>query len=1246
MTFFLRFLAIGFETLLGRSGYLELLVPVFFKGVSQTGSFSKSLEGFALDVLHGELMLKQCDRSKPLHVVYDDGSNMIGVIVPRLYQACTELEKGLLHAGQDLDEGTHRHFARLKIRCNWLLAGFYLWKSGIAQNIWEAQDAENEGTSFIDESLKGFESPYIVHVRALQTPHLVSPARTESYWRELSQVSLRKYRDEIQASTVVKVVREKFQDLIAKINQSEDECESRLQLTEAISKALAETGEKLYERYKPDSDDPESKHGELIEDFLSVHGNTLMASEDDRKKHEPDVKIESFLPLEQIDLSSLQTLTNPSILTMLNICMMVVSSNRERLQQLLVRLVVETRKMHNDLLRRIASSRLHAGEAGGFSDSDDDSLMSGDSDDPSVSHKNIDERRALQCGHLVACLIERIAHCISMAPEEAQHDFAISHECTTLLETALEMSSEWFENTSKHLMQENIADLCIFQSVRALVGRLYHSRSRAKDHQQRFDMKYVGALSRITVVHQHLFSSLVTNHGDRSSRVVKQRLCLRRAEYVGSVTSEIGIVLSRYLCTMENDVLLRSSVLLDKGSSAGGSMRGMSSGELKCLIDSATWFWRFASQIESDSHGSEIPVCSSFDRPLVKALRVPVASMVVGLCGAAARSRDIESSVDGIEDPLCLSEFYDTDDSANGWLSDNEETNVGKLKAREFLRVACHVVQCINLVLDKIDDKGALSLVPVGQCAGLGPLLPLVASRVLNFFADSILSTIADDDRGAPDLWASQYPITTRTIGEILDSNLSKVYRWMYGFVLIGEKGHLQSSGKDLASSTAPIIDLAETDCRLENLSSAACLYRCIVRAYRSGRRSPPKRALEFLSAALPAVEQSEKSSIIRDFVFSADSYLSLEQVKRIVTRADEWDSVFSSIRDQLTKNEEDGDAMTEPKDDTAVAMRIRRGMLSHLTDGVLPMNANENCKGKSDQAQDDDRVVTAKNEEELAKKFDAIMDAICLSDARSSRSWYRAAQCLSAKAEMIADRLGRSRDVASIEHFTVPLPQHRIVRGIQLAALLKDQDDTDSLINANWIHYLGNDLSAYVKYTWASHDSLRACTDSLGEDCRDLMMEDSTGNEKRSQYKVWKSIDALHRKGDYLSWQEAWGGMFVFVLRKLSVRLMAVALYLLQSEKDQTAEDKVLMSELCESLGVIFYSELSGSQSYGYPMRSMGEKRKRDLAMIAKVCFEGAVEFVNEPETTHDGNEEVHTTWDLIFILGKVSCQKSKLGP
>jgi len=78
-------------------------------------------------------------------------------------------------------------------------------------------------------------------------------------------------------------------------------------------------------------------------------------------------------------------------------------------------------------------------------------------------------------------------------------------------------------------------------------------------------------------------------------------------------------------------------------------------------------------------------------------------------------------------------------------------------------------------------------------------------------------------------------------------------------------------------------------------------------------------------------------------------------------------------------------------------------------------------------------------------------------------------------------------------------------------------------------------------------------------------------------------------------------------------------------------------MSEMCESLGNAFYSELMASQSYGWPMRTVTSKKKRDLAVLANVCFQAAIRHADDSIETDDENEN-HCTWDLLFMVGKVS--------
>jgi hypothetical protein len=106
-------------------------------------------------------------------------------------------------------------------------------------------------------------------------------------------------------------------------------------------------------------------------------------------------------------------------------------------------------------------------------------------------------------------------------------------------------------------------------------------------------------------------------------------------------------------------------------------------------------------------------------------------------------------------------------------------------------------------------------------------------------------------------------------------------------------------------------------------------------------------------------------------------------------------------------------------------------------------------------------------------------------------------------------------------------------------------------------------------------------------------------------------------------------------------MRFLCVALYALQAKKGREPESKVLMSEICESLGIAFYTELMASQNYGYPMHVMAEKRKRDLAESGNICFHAAAAIAEEPGEQDDGSE-ARATWDLVFMIGKVRYRKN----
>jgi hypothetical protein len=581
------------------------------------------------------------------------------------------------------------------------------------------------------------------------------------------------------------------------------------------------------------------------------------------------------------------------------------------------------------------------------------------------------------------------------------------------------------------------------------------------------------------------------------------------------------------------------------------------------------------------------------------------------------------------EDPLSLVEIFDSDASCNEWDSDGEEASTREEdRLKELLRVICHAVNCIRIVLEPITDKDLASLALDSAATSiLGPRLPLIASRVLNFYADTLLVAFhvvtpeTDVGQSAEDpLWAEFYPFRTQNIGHLLDAVLHKCYRWLYGFALISEATHVQSTGKDLASPANDIPEILSKKYKIESTVAAAQLYRCIVRAYAGGRRTPPKSALELVKSALPMMEESEKSVAIRRFLFDGKfSYLNLNDIEKLVKKEGGWKDKFASIHHFVCPIIGSSVGKESSFEENEV-MKIRRGLSKQLASGPIPVDP-------TDLSSDDARVVMQLHEEEISKKFNYIIDDLCISDADDVEGWYQASQCLTVKADVIADRLGYNKGFTRLSNFSVPQQRSSRRTGIPIDQLEAYQAAERSV--EEWIEYVGTDLSLYVDHTWSSFESLQACRVELKECCRPSNFPMSL------QHSLLAGIDRKFDEKKFALWQEAWGGVFVAALRKLSLRCLGIALYILQTKESRSFPETIRAAEMCEAFGVAIYGNLMASQKYGYPMHSITTKEKRDFAVAAKTCFEASVELV-DTSTTQDDASDDRTTWDLLLMVGK----------
>ncbi|CAJ1966696.1 unnamed protein product [Cylindrotheca closterium] len=1210
----------AFDLYINRTGSKQRLALLFFEPVERTGSFKASLELFALDLLYCELVLKRCERYAPTPVNFDEDCSIVARMVLPLLEAFDALEQSMERT-QHLEENLLQTFFMLGIRSKWLGAGFYFWRRRISQVVFESREAEDEAVYYIDEANKAFESP-TVKFAAVATPHLVSPGRTEAHWKEVKPNLLGKLRDDIQASSVVSHAKQRFQELVGSLHKANEQADATI--TETSASTLTSIGEDLFERYRESHGKSGAKHMELVEDFLLVHGEDLYTLINPAEHDDDDDPVADPIPVQTVSVGNLIQMSNPSILSILTTCFNVDNEHREHSIRLLAHVALTAKDLFDESLARSVQSQ--GGDNMDDSHSDDDSMMSDDdSRNMGTKTRNTDELRARQCGLFVIFLIRKIKTIfLTVMDNEERKECCMSSDCTSLLVCMFALLRDWTCGGGKRwLLPDDTSDqrlfLVIVQFMEAL--RCSAPADRCKELERFF---FVG-IARTMVAQSNSLLSRVNTQGSRTGRATRQKLCIKQAELLGLVLNELGHLLSGKLVTIE-DLQIRPNEIISGG--AESVEKDSLKRETILFCDAVLRLWRYGSlALSSDEQGEKsTSVCSSFDRPIVRSIQTPLIVAITGLCGSAIRTATEAHSDESGVDQLCLTDFYDSDASANEWLLDCEGPEASEIRQRMrlLLRVICHTVYCINIVMTVAGDKRAVSNMSLIESRHeYGPLLPLVATRVLNFFADSLLVYFGsgnDPASRSESLWAKEYPYTTRSTGEVLDVLLRRSYRWLFGFTLVGEKENTSSTTDNLARNLQP-----------ESTSAAARLYRCIVRTYPSGRRSPPKSALEVVSSALPPIEETEKSRSLKEFVFQSNgAETGTKSVLRLMEKAESWNRPFKKIKDLLDQEQEVSEITSVAAGASSTAdeaYRVRRGISSELASGQVPANlADTGQKGKSDSSSEDERLLCLKHEEEASKKFLAIIDDICLGNANDTTSWYRAAQCVALKAELIADRLGLSKGYARSNDFSAPSQPRRLKKRLTLDVLEAEQKREDLKISQNWVTVLGQDLSVYVRHSWSSFSSLQACSDEIKKSLGDRGNLDKS--QKTLEMVALKNLEKMNASQKFLEWQEAWGGIFVFALKKLALRLLCTALFMVESKEKVESDDKILNSEICEAIGVALYSQMMASQNYGYPMHTMSEDRKRSIAMVAKVAFERAANGIKEDESQE--------TWDLTFMVGK----------
>ncbi len=379
-------------------------------------------------------------------------------------------------------------------------------------------------------------------------------------------------------------------------------------------------------------------------------------------------------------------------------------------------------------------------------------------------------------------------------------------------------------------------------------------------------------------------------------------------------------------------------------------------------------------------------------------------------------------------------------------------------------------------------------------------------------------------DSGIKGFWSEEYPYGSRKCGEMIDNELSKAYRFIYGFNTQGHNANFADSSR---KSFIP-----------ESTAAAAQLFRCIRRMFHNNRRSPPTKALEIVAAALPPADETEVSKAIRRYLFSPD-----KDIDRIRSSGSDKPLEFPDW--VLSQSGPTSSPSEQRIDDIDI---IRKGVCHELAKGSI-MKLDGQNSSSADQGLSEERELTKSNELSLNKKFCAVLDDLCY-NPRNIEGWMLLSECLGFKADIICDRLVPLTEPHNSADFSLTNDSKRLhTSTLTLDELEDSQIEEYKATRKKWLPFIGGDLYVYMKHPWCSFSSLHACAQDIKCSLRQEKLDAEEGPEPL-EFTFWKEIDMFFANGQYLSYMNAWAGMFVAALKTMRLRALVVARYLAKSHQ------------------------------------------------------------------------------------------------
>ncbi|KAI2496726.1 hypothetical protein MHU86_17773 [Fragilaria crotonensis] len=674
------------------------------------------LDYLSVNLLNAELRLKRSDGKLTGSGDFDSDINFVAVAVSELLEKVAEVE--LRHAGY-LESRT---WICLKTRLHWLAAGYYLDRSRLCQNNAESRMAEDFGIEQVEHTIHCLSLPAGSPVLSVKTPHLTSPRRSGAHWKVLSLSTLHSFRDEIQATSVVSAARQQFMEKLIEIEKHWRDVPGQAIRTEDVADLLS-VGMTLAKRYNGTFEEVGSKQEELLKDFVATYEGDLslhMAPAVRGGNVEERWGALWFLApsgaphIEHIVLSP-----NLSILTILMSCLSANEDGGLAVAELITRMAVCSFEL--------LSKRGKCGRAGrNLSAEEFDDIMSDDgsiSDDEDARETSGAQRCSRLSGKgrgdhgqdcLVAIAAELFVDKIVYMFEKHLNDverrqYLSSCYCLEMIGSAMTFVSNWYEPRGSRRASSTTGthDLRIFSSICSLQGAVASMNPSVLDVEVAF---FLGCY-KVLVCQRHILPVVLGSGNDnRSGRSAKLKEFLGRAELIGTVLSEVAIMLSRHTSwTYGRDVGTQSLLRRAFGAEGLGPSAGPHS--LARLVEALLYLWSVV--VNDDAPNS----ASVFGRICLEALLVPVAASIIGLCGSVlctfsggSYANDDFSTVD----KLSLREFLDSDGSANEYESEHldSHTDTRSERTMKLLRHLCHAIHCIALVVDTVDEKKCLAIHP------------------------------------------------------------------------------------------------------------------------------------------------------------------------------------------------------------------------------------------------------------------------------------------------------------------------------------------------------------------------------------------------------------------------------------------------------------------------------------------------------------------------------------------------------